>query len=388
MVVITGASSGNGRATALAFAREGASLVLAARGAAALADVTAVCEALGSEVVVQVLDVRNSGAVELLGTVAIERFGRIDVWVNNAGVLQYGRFDETPAEVAENVIRTNLFGYMNGARVALRHFRDRGRGTLINVSSILGEIGHPYTAAYVASKFAIRGLTESLRAEVRDQPHVHVCTVLPAAIDTAIYQHAANYTGHAVSPIWALYPPEVVARAVLDLARRPRREIFAGSYGRVAVAGRRIAPALTEHAVRLAADLMEVGDHLAPITTGNLETPIDDGHRADGGWRRHYRRRGRAAAITGPRRHCGARRSGIRLAVGSPCEQTLTYHLESWSRTLLRVISAVPINTTGGKAHSRRTLDRAPLTSRSGLRGSPPAGAYMYQRRSISTGLS
>lgn len=299
VVVITGASSGNGRATALVFAREGASLVLAARGAAALADAAAGCAALGSEVLVEVCDVGQSDAVEQLGTVAIERFGHIDVWVNNAGVLQYGRFDETPAELAEQVIRTNLFGYMNGSRVALRHFRERGRGTLINVSSILGAIGHPYTAAYVASKFAIRGLTESLRAEVREQPHVQVCAVLPAAIDTAIYQHAANYTGRAVSPIWALYPPQVVARAVLDLARRPRRQVFAGGYGSLVVAGRQFTPALAEHAVRLAADLMEVGNRCAPTTTGNLETPIDDGRRTDGGWRRRYERRTRAAAITG-----------------------------------------------------------------------------------------
>lgn len=299
VVVITGASSGIGRAAALGFARDGANLVVAARGATALMEAAAACEALGSEVLAQVTDVSDADAVERLGRVAIERFGAIDVWVNDAGVLHYGRFDETPAEVAEQVVRTNLFGCMNGSRVALRHFRARGRGTLINVSSILGAIGHPYTAAYVASKFAIRGLTESLRAEVRDQPHIQVCAVLPAAVDTAIYQRAANFTGRTVSPIWALYPPEVVARAILKLASRPRRQVYAGAYGPLAVAGRSVAPGLAERAVRLAADLMEIGRRPVATTSGNVDAPSDDDGRADGGWRRRYGRRAGVAAISG-----------------------------------------------------------------------------------------
>jgi short-subunit dehydrogenase len=299
VVVLTGASSGNGRAAARAFAQEGAWLVLAARREAVLEEVAAECLALGGEALVAPTDVAEPHAVELLAAAAIARFGRIDIWVNDAGVLQYGRFDETPTDVIEQVIHTNLLGCMYGSRVALQHFRARGQGTLINMGSILGRFGHPYTAAYVASKFAILGLTESLREEVADQPGVHVCAVLPAAIDTPIYERAANYTGRKIRPIWVLYPPEVVARAIVSLAKRPRREAYAGFYGRVAVLGRRIAPGFSEWLLRASADLMEIGKGGVAPTDGNLRVPLSDGHATRGGWRLRYGLQSGAAAFAG-----------------------------------------------------------------------------------------
>lgn len=284
-MVITGASSGNGRAAAHAFAREGARLVLAARRETVLAEVAAECRRLGGEALVVATDVASAEGVARLAEEAQAAFGGFDVWVNNAGVLQFGRLDETPPEVVEQVIRTNLIGYLNGSREALRRFRATGEGVLINVSSILSAMGHPYTAAYVASKFAIRGLTESLRVEVADQPGIRVCAVLPAAIDTPIYQRAANYTGHAVRPIRVVHPPEAVGAAIVRLAKRPRRQAYAGWSARPAVTGRALAPAVAERAVRLAADGMELGPAPAAPSAGNLFGPSYDGYGVSGGWR-------------------------------------------------------------------------------------------------------
>ncbi|HET6518579.1 MAG TPA: SDR family NAD(P)-dependent oxidoreductase, partial [Geminicoccaceae bacterium] len=120
---------------------------------------------------------------------------RIDVWVNNAAVTLFGRLEETPPEVFDRVIRTNLFGYIYGARAVVPYFREQGSGTLTNVSSIVAYAGQPYTSAYVMTKAAIRVFGECLRQELLDAPDIHVCTVLPASSDTPLFQHGANYTG-------------------------------------------------------------------------------------------------------------------------------------------------------------------------------------------------
>jgi NAD(P)-dependent dehydrogenase (short-subunit alcohol dehydrogenase family) len=285
VVVITGASSGNGRATARAFAGQGASLVLAARRAPALNEAAAECEQLGGRAIAARTDVSDPDAVEELGRKAIAAFGRIDIWINNAGVLHIGRLDETPARILHRVIETDLFGCIHGSQVAIRHFRQRGRGTLINMCSVLGVVGQPYAGAYVASKFGIRGLSESLRQELLDQPDIHVCAILPAAIDTPIYQRAANHIGRPLSPIRPLYDPDVVAETMLSLARHPRREAFAGKFGVLAAGSKTIAPALTERVVRMIVDRMEIGQEPVPASDGNLFEPSDDRWKVRGGWR-------------------------------------------------------------------------------------------------------
>jgi short-subunit dehydrogenase len=246
VIVITGASTGIGRATACAFARRGATVMLASRQQEALEAALRECERLGGRGLAMPLDVTNAEAVEELADRAIREYGRLDVWVNNAAVSLFGRLEETPREAYERVLQTNLFGYVNGARAAIRCFREQGHGHLINLSSMVGHIGQPYTSAYVASKWAIRGLSECLRMELMDAPDIHVSTVLPASIDTPIFQHAGNFTGRPVKAMTPVYPPEQVADAIVRLVERPRREVFVGNAGRMLALLRSALPRLGE----------------------------------------------------------------------------------------------------------------------------------------------
>lgn len=299
IVVITGASSGIGRATALAFADQGARLVLAARREAELEEAAEACRQRGVQAVAVPVDVSSPEGVQMLASRALQAFGDFDVWINNAGVLHFGRVDETPIEVLDRVLSVNLSGALYGARAALAHFRKRGRGTLINTGSVLGLVGQPFAAAYIASKFGVRGLSEALRQEVHDQPDIHVCTVMPAAIDTAAYQRAANYMGREMLPIRLLYPPEAVARVCVKLWRRPRREAFAGpAFGLLTATGKALAPALSEWITDAAARKMEIGASPREASEGNLWRPGSDGLDANGGWRRRFARRARPATLT------------------------------------------------------------------------------------------
>ena len=290
VILITGASSGIGRLTAHGFAREGASLVLAARQLAALEDAARECRALGArETVVVETDVAEPGDVDRLAARAVADFGRIDVWVNNAGVTALGRFEDTPPDVFRRVVETNLFGCVHGARAAMRIFRKQGRGVLINMSSMLGVVGEPYASAYVASKFAIRGFSESLRQEVLDAPGIRICTVLPAAMDTPIFRWAANYALRPAKAVAPVYDARRTARLVVRLSHRPRREAVAGGFGRLLMLGRRVWPSLTEHAIARATPGLQFarGNGERPPTAGNVFVPAPaGGHAVTGAWPR------------------------------------------------------------------------------------------------------
>ena len=285
VVVITGASSGIGRATAHAFAREGASVVLAARRAEMLEDAARECEALGGLALAVPTDVTREEEVEALGRRALERFGRIDVWFNNAGLAVFGRLESIPSDVWRRVIETNLFGFMHGAKVAMRQFRAQGHGTLIQNGSIVGATSKPDGSAYAASKFAIRGFSEALRQEVLDQPGIQVCTVLPSVIDTPFFQHAANFSGRSVRAAPPVYTAEEVATAVVDLARQPRAEVIVGGFGKMANLQKQLAPSFTTWFTGRALHAGFLSDKPSEDTRGALFEPMRDGRGVDGGWR-------------------------------------------------------------------------------------------------------
>lgn len=321
VVVVTGASSGIGRATAVALAAAGCRVALLARRGDELDRVVAECTeaARGAGVgaghgagrgagrgadagadgiaIALPTDVSDAAAVEDAARRTVERFGRLDGWVNCAAVTMFGAVLDVPLDDIRRVLDVNLMGYVHGARAALPRMIAQGSGVLVNVSSILGVIAQPYGGAYTMSKFAIRGLGVSLREELRlsGVRGVEVATVLPAAVDTPIYAVAANHSGRRVVPPPPVYTPERVAAVIVGQLRRPRREVVAGGLlGRAFVLQHVLAPALTERLLAEDVDRSLRRDGAVAATSGNLHNPRPGPAAVHGGWdgrRREDRRR-------------------------------------------------------------------------------------------------
>lgn len=285
VVVITGASTGIGRASALSFARSGASVVVTSRREHVVKALARQCEDLGGRALGMAADVTDEQALHSLARRVLETFGRIDVWVNNAAVTLFARFERAPAQAFRQVIETNFFGYVHGARAVLPIFREQGSGTLINISSGVGKLGGPFISAYAASKAAIIGFSDSLRMELRDAPQIHVCAVLPASIDTPIFQHGANFMGWAAKPLRPIYDAGEVAAAVVNLVRHPRRQVVVGVSARAALIMHGIAPALTERVFAREVEKRHFQDRAVPPSEGNLFKPMHGFNQVSGGWR-------------------------------------------------------------------------------------------------------
>ncbi|VTR92861.1 short-chain dehydrogenase : Short-chain dehydrogenase/reductase SDR OS=Solibacter usitatus (strain Ellin6076) GN=Acid_3006 PE=3 SV=1: adh_short [Gemmata massiliana] len=233
IVVITGASSGFGRGAAVELARRGCAVVLAARSVATLNEVARECEEAGGKALVVPTDVSDRAAVEKLASEAVREFGHFDTWINDAGVAAIGQFDQIPLEDHEQVIKTDLLGTVYGSHLAMTHFHELRRGTLINVASVIGKIPAPLYASYTASKFGIVGLCDALRQELKEQRNdaIRVCTVMPMAHSTEFFEHAGNYTGKKAVPIPPTYDPRVTVDALVKLVAEPEDEVITGWQG-------------------------------------------------------------------------------------------------------------------------------------------------------------
>jgi NAD(P)-dependent dehydrogenase (short-subunit alcohol dehydrogenase family) len=290
VVLLTGASSGIGRATALQLARPGARLVLASRSAQALAEVERDCAAQGATVLVVPTDVSDPAAVEALFATAVDGFGRVDAVVNSAAVVAYGRLEDVPDEVYDHALEVNLLGTVRVARTALRLFRTQGGGRLVFVGSLLGKIATPYMSSYVAGKWGVHGLVRTLRIEARRTPGVHVSLVSPGSVNTPVYAQAGSFTGRVGRPPPPVDPPEKVARAVVRAIERPRRETSVGLANSLTVFGFRFLPGVFDMLVTLLMDWG--GQSLTRVepNAGNVLEPRPAGEAVHGQWGRRWLR--------------------------------------------------------------------------------------------------
>ncbi len=297
VVVITGASSGIGRATAREFARAGSHLVLAARGRKALEETALECRELGAQALAIPTDTTDATAVEALARHAVEHFGALDVWVNNASVSLFGSVETVPLDHFQRVLETNVMGYVHGSRAALHHMRNQERGVLINVSSAVAHVPQPFTAAYSMSKAAVSALSVSLRSELwlDKMKDIHVVTIVPAAVDTPFFERAANYSGRKVRAMPPVYAAEDIAKAIVKAATKPENEIPVGTGAKQMVKQHRAAPEATEKQMALQVDSTHLSrKESAQDTSGNLyESQTDDEYTVSGGWngRRRTKRR-------------------------------------------------------------------------------------------------
>lgn len=285
--VVTGASSGFGRGVAAKLGTMQANVVLAARRTEALKDVAAEVTAAGGKALVVTTDVSRPADIQRLANGAVAQFGRIDVWINNAGVGAIGPFENIPIEDHARIIDVNVKGVIYGSHAALRQFRKQGSGSLVNIGSVESKVPLAYQTTYAASKAAVLSLGRSLNEEIRlgGINTIAVSTVLPFAADTPFFTHAANYSGGTPQMI-ALDEPQKVVDAIIWVALHPREELPVGWKASGMYASHQLFPDLTE---RMSASIyhriqME-NVPPAPPTSGNLHKPVEAGRGVAGGLR-------------------------------------------------------------------------------------------------------
>lgn len=299
--VVTGASSGIGQGAALRLGELRANVVLAARRAELLEEVAAKVRAAGGQALVVPTDVSQPEQVEALAAAATRRFGRIDVWMNIAGVGANGRFWDVPLADSARIVDVNLKGVIYGSHIALRGFMAQGHGTLVNMGSVESEVPLAYHATYAATKAGVLSLGRTLNEEIRHAGHartIKVATVMPWAVDTPFFQNLANYSGRADRMV-LMDGPEKVVQALIWVSLHPREELPVGWKAQIATSAHKVFPDLTE---RLSADIhrAEIAKGTpTPATSGSVHQPVPEGRTVEGGVRARRKAENARARTTG-----------------------------------------------------------------------------------------
>jgi short-subunit dehydrogenase len=283
-VVITGASSGIGKATAIEFANHQASMILCSRSEANLQTTARECENRGARVIIYPLDMTDELRLKAVADRAVQEFGKLDVWVNDAAVGLFGRLEDLPSETVRRIVEVNFLGYVYGCRAAIPHMRRQGKGIIINVSSLASIAGLPYQSLYASTSSAINTLGSCLRMETIDKPRIKICTLVLPSIDTPMLQHAGNYTGRAVRAFPPVYTARRAARTIIRMVARPRKQVILGVPAKIVVAIKRLMPFLTEKRIAVMAEKGHFKMQSSPHTPGNLFQPMSHEEMISGGW--------------------------------------------------------------------------------------------------------
>lgn len=247
VVVVTGASSGVGRAIARAFGSEGARVALMARTEEALSNAADEIRESGGEALALSVDVADAAALESATAKVLEAWGQLDVWVNDAMVTVYGEAKDLAPEEVRRVTEVNYLGAVYGTMLALRHMRARDEGVIIQIGSALAYRSIPLQSAYCGSKAAMRGFTDSVRCElIREKSGVKITMLQLPAVNTPQFNRDRNKLDAHPQPVPPIYQPEMIARAALYAAKRPTRELWIAGSAWKAILGQRVIPGLLD----------------------------------------------------------------------------------------------------------------------------------------------
>lgn len=308
VIVITGASSGIGLVTARLAARAGARVVLTARNETDLEQAVRSIRDAGGRAVYHAADVANADEVDAVAHTALREFGRIDTWVNNAGVAMYGRIMDVSLEDMRRQFDILYWGQVHGSRTAVPHLREEG-GALINVASALADRAIPLQGNYCAAKHAIKAFTESLRMELEEEgAPISVTLVKPGSIDTPLFDKARTYLGVEPQPVPPVYAPEIAARAILHCAQHPTRDVLIGGLGKM-LSWSRSAPRLTDRYMERSTFESQMTDEIAGFRPDNLYAPVAwDGGERGSNWTGRTKR---TSAYTMAALHPRVRRAAV-----------------------------------------------------------------------------
>jgi NAD(P)-dependent dehydrogenase (short-subunit alcohol dehydrogenase family) len=287
-VVVTGGSSGVGRAIARAFASEGANVALIARNRDGLEAAAREVESLGAQAMILPLDVSDALAVDAAADAIAADWDGIDVWVNDAMVSVFSPVSKMRADEFRRVTEVNYLGYVNGTLAALRHMRSRDAGVIIQIGSALAYRSIPLQSAYCASKAAIRGFTDSLRSElIRERSRIAVTMLQLPAVNTPQFEVVRNRLPKHPQPVPPIYQPEVIARVAVHAARHPKREMWIAWSATKAIIGQRLVPGFLDHYLaKRACESQETEDlppgHPVKHANDNVDTPIPGDRGAHG----------------------------------------------------------------------------------------------------------